>query len=99
MFAETISPAEAAKRLSDPLVHFAGHDDDAASEPSTSQSSNGGTPSEAREAAREAARALFDVPFVGRLLRRLFRKREEEGRGRRLSVERFYINRSDERTW
>lgn len=92
MFVETISLAEAAKRLSDPLVHFAGHD--AASEPS-SQSSNGGTPSEARE----AARALFDVPFVGRLLRRLFRKREEEGRGRRLSVERFYINRSDERTW
>ena len=46
MFVETISPAEAAKRLSDPLVHFAGHDDDAASEPSTSQSSNGGTPSE-----------------------------------------------------
>ena len=73
MFVETISLAEAAKRLSDPLVHFAGHDDDAASEPS-SQSSNGGTPSEARE----AARALFDVPFVGRLLRRLFRKR---GRG------------------
>ena len=91
MFVETISLAEAAKRLSDPLVHFAGHD--AASEPS-SQSSNGGTPSEARE----AARALFDVPFVGRLLRRLFRKREE-GRGRRLNVERFYINRSDERTW
>ena len=95
MFVETISLAEAAKRLSDPLVHFAGHD--AASEPS-SQSSNGGTPSEARE----AARALFDVPFVGRLLRRLFRKREEGRealRGRRLSVERFYINRSDERTW
>ena len=75
MFVETISPAEAAKRLSDPLVHFAGHD--AASEPSTSQSSNGGTPSEARE----AARALFNVPFVGRLLRRLFRKREEGSEG------------------